>query len=188
LFKKIAAILLLSILLFNWVGYRLLTAYRQSLAASELQARLDKDAYDPDQLVLLRVSADLLPYSNPSGRFEKAEGTIEIGHCRYRYVSKRLYNDSLEFLCIPDRAANRLNTLKNNFFSLVNDLQKTGHGKMPGPSGKAAVDSNKIVCMHDLSMSLHYFPSAPIPPVLPQPAVLPAGHPRIGQEPPRPLV
>lgn len=187
MFKKVAAILLLSILLFNWVGYRLLTAYWQSLAASALQARLDKDAYDPDQLILLRVSADLLPYSNPSGRFEKAEGTVEIGHCRYRYVSKRLYNDSLEFLCIPDRAANRLNTLKNNFFSLVNDLQKTGHGKIPGSSGKTAGDSNKVCYLQDLSMSLHYFLSAIIPPGLLQPTELPAGHSYIGPEPPRPL-
>jgi hypothetical protein len=187
LFKKIAAILLLSILLFNWVGYRLLTAYWQRLAARELQARLDKNAYDPTSLILLRVSADLLPYSNSSDQFEKAEGTIEIGHCRYQYVKKRLYNDSLEFLCIPDGAANRLSTLKNNFFGLVNDLQKTGHGKIPGSSGKVAGDSNKICCLKDLSMSLHYFPSALIPPGLLQPAVLPTGHPRIGQEPPRPL-
>ena len=187
MFKKIAAILLLSILLFNWVGYRLLTAYWQSLAASELQAVLNKDAYDPAQLILLRVSADLLPYSNTSDQFQKAEGTIEIAHCRYQYVKKRLYNDSLEFLCIPDGAANRFSTLKNNFFSLVNDLQKTGHGKMPGSSGKVASDLNKIGYLQDLSMSLHYFPSALIPPVLPQPSVLPSGHPRIGQEPPRPL-
>ncbi len=178
---------MLSILLFNWVGYRLLTAYRQSLAASELQATLDKDAYDPHQLILLRVSADLLPYSTPSDQFEKAEGAVEIGHYRYLYVKKRLLNDSLEFLCIPDRAANRLSSLKNNFFNLVNDLQKTGHGKIPGSSGKAAGDLNKTAYLQDLSISLHYYPSAHIPPVFPQPAILAAGYPRIGQQPPRPL-
>jgi hypothetical protein len=188
LLRKIAAILLLSILLFNWVGYRLFTAYRESRETAQLEASLDMEQYDSNQLILLRVSADALPYSNPSDRFERAEGAIEIGHLRYRYVKKRLYNDSLEFLCIPDGAANRLQTTNRNFFSLINDLQKTGHTKIPGSSGKMIGGLHKIFYLQEDFPDLPRFTTTPVTPGGLQPAALLTGYPRIGKQPPRALV
>jgi hypothetical protein len=187
LLKRIAAILLLSVLLFNWVGYRLLTAYWEDSAAARLEATLDNDQYDHDQLVLLRVSADGLPYSNTSREFERSDGIIEIGAARYRTVRRRFYNDSIEFLCIPDGAANRLRSAKDDFFSLVNDLQKSGHSKFPGPSGKTNPVVNKIVwCNSGHYPDLHYLAVRPVlSPIFMQTA-LSAGHPRIGLHPPRP--
>jgi hypothetical protein len=187
LLRKIAAILLLSILLFNWVGYRLFIAYRESRETAKLEASLDMEQYDSSQLVLLRISAGALPYSNPSDRFERAEGAIEIGHLRYRFVKKRLYNDSIEFLCIPDGAVNRLQTANGNFFSLVNDLQKTGHAKIPGSSGKMTGGLNKIFYLQEGFPDLPDFSTAPVTPGRLQPAALLTGYPHIGKQPPRPL-
>ena len=161
---------MLSVLLFNWLGYRLLTAYWEGCAAARLEAGLDNDRYDPAQLILLRVPADALPYSNSSARFERSVGFIEIGATRYRTVKRRLYNDSIEFLCIPDGAANQLRSAKVDFFRLVNDLQRSGHSKFPGPSGKT---------------DLPYFAARPVPSPLFLRADLPAGHSRIGLQPPR---
>jgi hypothetical protein len=182
LFKKIAAISLLSVLLFNWVGYRLFTAYCEKRAAFRLEASLDKDQYDPGQLILIRVPADALPYSNFSAEFRKTTGTLDIGTAHYRKISKRLYNDSIEFLCIPDGDANRYQSARNEFFKLVNDLAKT---KTPGPSGKTGI--HKIVWYQQ-----HHFPYLPdvairTAPYFPSPrTALAAGHHSISLLPPRP--
>ena len=180
--RQIAAILLLSVLIFNWVGYRLFTACCEERAATRIEANLDNDRYDSSQLILLRVSAAALPYSNASEQFQKTTGTIEIGSVRYRKVSKRLHNDSIEFRCIPDGDANRLQSAGNDFFKLVNDLQKT---KAPGPHGKTAI--NKIVWYENHQFpSLHYLAAHPVvnPPF--RQARLSSGYPRIGHRPPRP--
>jgi hypothetical protein len=186
LLKRIAAILLLSVLLFNWIGYRLLTVYWEGRAATRLEASLDNDRYDPAQIILLRVPADALPYSNPSAQFERSVGLIEIGATRYRTVKRRLYNDSIEFLCIPDGAANTLRSAKDDFFRLVNDLQKSGHSKFPGPSGKTNPLVNKIVwCDAHNFPDLHYFAARPVLSPLFLRTDLPSGHSRIGLQPPR---
>jgi hypothetical protein len=186
LLKRIAAILLLSVLLFNWIGYRLLTAWWEDGAAARLEASLDNDRYDPALLVLLRISADALPYSNPSAQFQRSYGFIEIGPTRYRTVKRRLYNDSIEFLCIPDGAANELRSAKDEFFRLVNDLQKSGHPKFPGPSGKANPLMNKIFwCETNHFPNLHYFAARPVPSPLFLEPDLSSGHPRVGLQPPR---
>jgi hypothetical protein len=184
LLKRIAAILLLSVLLFNWIGYRLLTAYWEDRAAARLEASLDE--VDPSQLILLRVSADALPYSNSSMQFQHSGGFIEIGATRYRTVKRRLYNDSIEFLCTPDSAANRLRSSRDNFFRLVNDLQKPGHSRSPGPSGKTNPLANKIVWLNTHRFpDLHYFAAHPVPFPGFQSTALSPGHSRIGLQPPR---
>jgi len=187
LLNRIAAILLLSVLLFDWTGYRLLTAYWEVTASARLEATLDEDRYDPAQLILLRVSATALPYSNASAEFHRAEGIVEIGAIRYRTVKRRICNDSIEFLCIPDGAANRLRTAKDDFFQLVNDLQKPGHPNFPGSSGKPNSILNNLIWYDNHQFpDLHYFAARrPVPDHALIRTDLPAGHSRIGLQPPR---
>jgi hypothetical protein len=163
-----------------------LSAYWENQAASGLEASLDHDQYDPAQIFLLRISADALPYSTASVRFERSEGIIEVGSIRYRTVKRRLYNDSIEFLCIPDGPVNKLRSVSNDFFSLVNDLQKTGHSKIPGPSGK----TNPLVHKSGWFETRHfpdlpYFAACSARYPLPPSTALTAGHQRIGLQPPR---
>lgn len=136
---------MLFVLLFNWLGYRFLTSWFEDRATAQLEASLNDDSYDPAQLVLLRTSAEALPYSNCSSGFQRAEGIIEVGSIRYRTVKKRLYNDSIEILCIPDGAANQLRSAKDAFFRLVNDLQKSGHPRFPGSPGKTNPMAKQII-------------------------------------------
>ncbi len=123
--KRLAAILLLGILCFNWCGYRLLTAYLESRSDKQLEARLDDNQYDESQLLSIKVASHL-SYSNPSLQFERVDGQIEVGGIMYKYVKRRIFNDSLELLCIPNHAAMNLQTAKNEFFQLVNDLRHNG--------------------------------------------------------------
>ena len=134
--KKIASIFLLGILLFNWFGYRVVIGYWQEKTTSELEARLDGDHYDESQLISVKVPATHLAYYNTSAVFERVSGSVEIGGVQYRYVKRRLYNDSLELLCLPDEAAMKLRSCTNDFFRTANGLQanpgkRTGSHSLP---------------------------------------------------------
>jgi hypothetical protein len=126
--NRLAAILLLGILGFNWCGYQLLSAYLENRSDRQLEARLDDNRYDDSQLLSIKVPSHL-SYSSPSLKFERVDGQVEVGGVLYKYVKRRLYNDSVELLCIPNHAAMNLQTAKNEFFQLVNDLQHNGQGK-----------------------------------------------------------
>jgi ABC-type uncharacterized transport system involved in gliding motility auxiliary subunit len=52
--KRIAAIFLLGLLLFNWVGYQFYTAILQSHADKEMVASLDKNNYTDADLISIR--------------------------------------------------------------------------------------------------------------------------------------
>jgi len=127
--KRIVAILLLSILLFNWVGYQLYTAIMEQRADKTLIANLDENNYSESDLISIKVPAVHLSYYVNSKDFERVDGRVEIAGVQYNYVKRRLFNDSLELLCIPNKKATQLKTAREEFFKLVNDLQHPGHAK-----------------------------------------------------------
>ena len=130
--KTVTTILLIGILLFNWFGYRLLTIYMEEKASSELTDQLIDNKYDETQLVSLKVPVTNLSYYQNSKEFEWIDGKIEIGGVQYKYVKRRIYNDSLEVLCIPDQMAIRLKAVRNEYFRFANDLQHPGQEKRQG--------------------------------------------------------
>ena len=97
--KKIAAIFLLALHLYNWFGYRLLTAFLENEANVQMEASLDKGTYDPAALVAIKVPITQLAYYINSKEFERVDGEIDIGMVKYNYVKKRIYNDSIGPLC-----------------------------------------------------------------------------------------
>lgn len=120
-------------MLFNWFGYRLLTSFLEEKVNSQLEAQLDNNNYDETQLISIKIPVTYLPYYNNSKSFERIDGQIEIEGVQYKYVKRRIYNDSLELLCIPNPDVMRLQVAKNEFFKFVNDLQHTGAGKNETP-------------------------------------------------------
>jgi len=142
--KRTASILLLALLCFNWFGYRVLSAYMEGRANNDLEAQLDDNQYDESQLISIKVPAEHLAYYTSSNRFERVDGQVDVNGIEYKYVKRRLYNDSVELLCIPNQTAMRLHSAKDEFFKLVNDLQHQGQGKKadahPGSSKNFSLD------------------------------------------------
>jgi hypothetical protein len=122
--RSIAAILALTILLFNWFGYRLLISVIETRADQQLEAQFDENKYDESQLISIKIPVRYLPYFSNSTSFERVDGQIEIKGIQYKYVKRRIYNDSLEMLCIPNHMAMKLQTAQNEFFKFSNDLQQ----------------------------------------------------------------
>ncbi|HEX4851291.1 MAG TPA: hypothetical protein VFV08_10820 [Puia sp.] len=127
--KRIASILLLLMLVFNWFGYQLLTSYFQSKADFQLRSRLDENRYHESELISIKVPAENLGYYVNSQKFERVDGKIEINGVQYNYVKRRVFNDSVELFCIPNHTAMQIKSAKDEFFKLVNDLQQPGQNK-----------------------------------------------------------
>ncbi len=127
-------------------------------------ARLDDNNYDETELISIKVPADHLGYYINSKQFERVDGQIEINGTAYNYVKRRVYNDSVELLCIPNHTAMQIKSAKDEFFKLVNDLQHPGQGKKsdshPASSYKSfSIDYytvNDLFTMNDL-----YFTTMP---------------------------
>jgi hypothetical protein len=126
--KKLLSILLLGILLFNWGGFRLLTDYLEDKADQRLEAQLDQDNYDEAALVSIKVPTNLPYYSN-SPTYERVDGSINIKGVAYKYVKRRIYNDSLEVMVIPNTVKAGLQSARDDFFRLANDLVSNNSSK-----------------------------------------------------------
>ncbi|HLX90172.1 MAG TPA: hypothetical protein VKR32_00735 [Puia sp.] len=160
--KRFAAILLLGILTFNWFGYQLYIAIVEDKENNKLETRLDENIYDESELVSIKIPATNLPYYTNSKAFERVDGQVEIGGIQYKYVKRRMFNDCLELLCIPNKTSIRLQAAKDDYFKTVNDLQA---GTQTGKKGSQQNSSknfsfecrleNNIVlaanCSHDLA-------------------------------------
>ncbi|MDP4150455.1 MAG: hypothetical protein Q8927_08820 [Bacteroidota bacterium] len=153
--KRLAAILLMGILFFNWYGYQLLSSYLEGRADRQLEASLDNNNYDESQLIDVKVPSAHLTYYNSSEQFERVDGQIEIGGVQYKFVKRRLYNDSVEMLCIPNHTAMHLQAARNDFFKQVNDLQQHNNGKKAGPhsdNSKSPAGSDYYAANNDFAI------------------------------------
>ena len=148
----------MGILLFSWYGYKLLSFYLEDKANRQLEARLDEDRYDESELISIKVPSTHLSYYNSSTQFERVDGQIEVGGVQYKYVKRRLFNDSLELLCIPNHTAMNLQTARNQFFQLVNDIQQhNGQGKKSDQSLSKTFSPTDYETVSSLTVSrLHY--------------------------------
>ena len=113
----------MGILLFNLAGYRLLSGFLQGRADMQLQARVDRRQYDLSQLISVRVPVTHLSYYNNSPEFERVDGRIDIDGVPCEYVERRIFNDSVEYLCLPNQAALKIRVSGDDYFKLVNDKQ-----------------------------------------------------------------
>lgn len=131
--KKLAAILLLSLLAFNWYGYRLLSAYLEHRVTAEMEMRLDQHHYNEEELIEFRVPLNL-PYQTNWKEFERFDGELEIDGVHYQYVKRKVEDGHLVVLCIPNESRQKLQTTRDEFFKLVNDLSqpaKKGNNSNP---------------------------------------------------------
>jgi len=115
-------------LLFNIVGYQFVANYFECKATNDLQESLYNKNYKESDLVSLKLPF-VLPYATNSKDFESFEGNIDIKGINYQYVKKRIYNDTLELLCIPNFVKSSISNLKNNFSNQLVDFATSNTSK-----------------------------------------------------------
>lgn len=126
--KKLAAIFLLFIFLFNIGGYRLWFYYQQQQSDETMEAIIDRDEYEEDQLITLKVPMSL-PYQTNWKEFERVDGEINLHGKIYKYVKRKIFNGELILLCLPHHNKMRVEQAKSDFFKYANDLMQNTSSK-----------------------------------------------------------
>jgi len=121
--KKIAAILLIAVLSFNWYGYRIVTNILAKNADQQLELRLDNNEYDEFQLVEVRIPLNM-PYQNSQMDFERHYGEMEADGKYYTYVKRKIENGVLVLLCIPNDSKEKIKAAGNDFFKIANGFDQ----------------------------------------------------------------
>ncbi|GAC1426037.1 MAG: hypothetical protein NVS9B7_28110 [Flavisolibacter sp.] len=125
---KTAAILLLTILGFNLIGYKLLFDYLQNTNDELVQLALDKNNFNDSDLITLKIPISL-PYITDYKDFERVDGEVTINGIFYRYVKRKVENGELILMCLPDRKKMELMSGKEAFFKLANDIEQYSPSK-----------------------------------------------------------
>ncbi|MDB5206495.1 MAG: hypothetical protein JWR72_1570 [Flavisolibacter sp.] len=85
----------------------------QDNTITAIETQVDKKQYSDDELISIKTTLNL-PYYTSSAEYERAYGSINIDGRDYEYVKRRVYNDTLELLCIPNGAKTKLQSINNN--------------------------------------------------------------------------
>jgi hypothetical protein len=91
-------------------------------------ARLDKADYLDDELVSIKTVLNL-PYYTGSASYERAYGSINVNGVDYEYVKRRVLNDTLELLCLPNHTKTNLQTAKSDLAKISIDGQASQPNK-----------------------------------------------------------
>lgn len=134
------------ILLFNLVGYRFVVDYMQQKSDEALEARLDLDDYNESELIEIKIPVNM-PYQTSWSEYERYDGEVEMDGISYKYVKRRLLNDTLYLRCIPNTQKMRLQTAKNDFFKNNNDIAQNNSSKKSDNAKSLAL--KKLICEYD---------------------------------------
>ena len=126
--KKIATIFLLSLMLFNMVGYRFVFAVLDNMATQKLDAKLDAGDYAEENLVEIRVPLNM-PYQDRVTAFERHYGEITIEGRAYTYVKMRIERDMLVLKCIANSSKQQLKNTSDNLAKSNSSQDMENSGK-----------------------------------------------------------
>ena len=98
---------MIAIHLFNLSGYNFLFCYYISQSDKEVVQRLDNNQFSQSELVEVKVKLNL-PYMTAFGEYERIDGEYELDGQYYKYVQRKILNDTLFLLCLPDYSKNEL--------------------------------------------------------------------------------
>lgn len=141
--KKLAAISLLVMLLFNTIGYRFFIQRLEAGADTRLERAIDAFHYNEADLVEITIPLNM-PYYADKG-IEYVSGKIEAAGKHYQYVKRKVENNTLHIWCIA-------NTEKNKYIDYKASLAKTSS---ENNSPEQQIPIIKLLQAEYLNESLH---------------------------------
>ena len=94
----------------------------QQKSNNELVSNLDNNKYNDADLVTITVPLSM-PYLTDSKDFERKDGEITIDGKIYHYVKQKVSQGNLVLMCLPDEHKMQIQSAKDEFFKLANELQ-----------------------------------------------------------------
>lgn len=175
--KKFTAILLLSVFTFNIVGYRLLFNWLENNTDKEFIAQLDAGNFNKEDLIVMSFPLNM-PYQQADVVLERVNGEVILNGEVFKYVMRKVENDTLKLFCIPhDEKTNILEKI-NEFSGKVNDFPLADNHKK-AENNKAPFfefeEMDEQSTSNDAMLATVFNPFITI--ALPQPLLLSEAHP-----------
>ncbi|MBX2920580.1 MAG: hypothetical protein KF746_00210 [Chitinophagaceae bacterium] len=119
--KRIFAILIFSVHFFNLVGYAIMFHCLQQNNTRQVLQHIERKNYSDEELVLVKIPV-LLPYSTNWNEYERFDGEVEWGGIHYNYIKRKILNDTLHLLCLPNIERTRLLDARDRYAGQLNDF------------------------------------------------------------------
>lgn len=130
LLRKLAAILLLLLLAFTQVGYKLYFHFAFKKSDHSILARIEAKNYKEEDVITITAPLSL-PYQTDWPEFERVNGEITIEGKVYKYIKRRIVNGQLVLQCLRDENKGVLTKVKNDFIESSTDLPVNATDKKP---------------------------------------------------------
>lgn len=89
---------------------------------SLLADKIDHHLYSDKDLVLVKVPLNLAYYTSQA-EYEAFEGSATINGNHYNYVKRKVFNDTLFLLCLPNKERDKLQLAKSNYAKGANGFE-----------------------------------------------------------------
>jgi hypothetical protein len=128
--KRIFAIVLLGIHLFNLGGYALLYRYYIHKSDVQMVKQIFDNKIDNARLVELKIPVNM-PTVQDWDDYEVIEGQIQLKDAYYNYVRLKMTRDTMYFICIANETKTRLEHANIITAKEINDVPLTKKGEAP---------------------------------------------------------
>lgn len=113
--------MLLVIHLFNMGGYRLIFTLLEEKSDIHIVNKLDSGSYEDHELIEVKIPY-LVPYSASWPEYKRYDGEIELNGVHYNYVKRKMLNDTLYLLCIPNTIKTGLKVASQDLTAAMSDI------------------------------------------------------------------
>lgn len=113
-------------MVFNLVGYRWLLNSFEQKATARLEKKISAGSYSDDQLVEIKIPLNMPYFSDKD--YEEVYGERDWNGQHYRYVKRKVSNNVLYLLCLPNTEKTNIANVKNEFTKAVNDVPGNNKG------------------------------------------------------------
>jgi len=141
--RKLFAILMLAVCLFNLAGYSFLFNYYINQSDQRLTAKVDANQYAESNLTEIKIKLNL-PYLTDWSAYERYDGEMEVNGIHYNYVKRKISQDTLYLLCLPNEVKTELYKVKNDYAVKANDLPAEKENKAPAVKKGILLEGGQI--------------------------------------------
>jgi len=152
LLRKTGTIILLIVLLFNMVGYRAWFYFAEKNSDALMEARLDSNQYDDNELLTLSIPLNI-PYQLDHHEFVRVDGEVIFQGKIYKYVKRKVSDGNLILRCIPNTRKMVLKKAKTDYGNSTTDIANSSNHKGSHPESQknfSGSDYEVTACSYQL--------------------------------------
>lgn len=118
--RRIVAIALLLLLLFNVLGFYGIFMGLQYQNRQQLVQRFDADQYDESQTITFKVPLSI-PYAGDRQDYVRVDGEFEYEGEFFHMIKQRLSQDTLYVVCVNDQQSKRIHRALTDYVKTFSD-------------------------------------------------------------------